>query len=100
MNFGHPLLDSLGVSVAVFVVYFCYVFLRSMQQQNVIHANWILIAPISMLMAFGDAFIISAVATHGVDLWWAMGIGGFTGCWASMWLHRNYLRRDTNETVS
>jgi hypothetical protein len=81
------------LALAVFVVYFCYVFLRAFQQQNVIHANWLMVAPISMAMAFGDAYIISAVAEHGLKLWWAMGIGGFTGCWVSMWAHRKYFKK-------
>lgn len=89
MNFGIHQHDVL-VALAVFAVYFGYVFLRAFQQQNVIHANWLMIAPISMGMAFGDAYIISAIAEHGVKLWWSMGLGGFTGCWASMYIHRRY----------
>ena len=97
MNSGTPHLEA-GASVfaLTFLIYFAYVFLRAFQQQNVIHANWFWIAPISMMMAYGDAFIIDMVATYGRQVWWAMGVGGFTGCWSSMYLHRKYLRKDKN----
>lgn len=73
---------------------FFTVSIRAFQQINVTHGHWRRIPPTSYLFALGDILVVTGivnVTTDGGSLWlaaFAMGTGGWLGCFASMFLTR------------
>lgn len=87
--------------MTVFVANFVFVFFKAFQQRNVafMHYKWVM--PISLLMAFTELYVISAVALrvinadHYLDMWpliLAVALGGGLGALSSMYLHNRYLK--------
>lgn len=72
---------------------FAIVFLRGIQQQNVIHKNYGLAA----LTSYGLAICEVAVLLIVVDKGWSavpfVGTGGALGVTAAMWTHGRYLSK-------
>jgi hypothetical protein len=77
------------VIVATFVV----VFGRAMQQQHVIHGQYLAAAVTPYLIAVGEVATVLIV----VDVGWSaipyVGTGGALGATAAMWAHRRMWRR-------
>lgn len=71
------------------------VFLRAMQQLNVVHDRKRWVPPISLAMATCEAVVVVNYARAGVELWLILstGTGAAIGCLAAMALHRR-LRHD------
>ena len=69
------------------------VFLRAMQQQNVIHGHYWAAAATSYLMAAAEVAVVLSVVANG----WAavpwIGTGGAVGVTAAMFVHRRIFRR-------
>ncbi len=87
--------------ITVFVANFVFVFFKAFQQRNVafMHYKWVM--PISLLMAFTELYVISAVALRVIkadyylDMWpliLAVALGGGLGALSSMYLHNRYLK--------
>lgn len=73
---------------------FLFIALRAFQQLNVSHDRYLWIPPVSMAMAVCEIVTITKVVALGS--YWAaipMGVGGFTGSWFAMWLHKR-LRKE------
>lgn len=71
---------------------FCLVYLRAIQQQNVIHGHYLIAALTSFAMAGAEVAVVLAVISYT----WAavpwIGLGGAVGVTAAMASHR-YIRR-------
>jgi hypothetical protein len=68
---------------------FAYVFLRALQQLNVVHNHYWRILPVSLLMGVGDAILILLIVKSDT-IWIGLtnGIGGALGCYLAMWVNR------------
>ena len=73
---------------------FGLVFMRGIQQQNVIHGNYVLasITPYAIAV-FEVATVLWVVDTGWSAVPW-VGTGGAMGVTAAMYLHRRYLKRE------
>ena len=73
---------------------FCNVSVRAFQQINVTHGHWHRIPPTSYLFSLADILVVLGIVDIGVNggsVWlaaFAMGTGGWAGCFASMYLQR------------
>ena len=78
----------------IFISSFIGIFLKAMQQQNVIHGNWVLVPFVSLGLAVVEVAIVLFVVQSG----WAaipwMGTGAGLGAVFAMWLHRKLFKRD------
>ncbi len=87
------------IYLSAFAVSFSYVFLKALQQLNVVHHKLLWIAPVSILMGLCEVFIISTVATNQagfmvlVSIGVSLGFGGAAGAILAMILHKR-LRHD------
>lgn len=75
-----------------FMVSFAFVALKAFQQLNVVHGQFGLVVPTSILMGAAEVYLVGAVVRDGFLLVLPMGLGGGLGCIFSMLLHR-WLRR-------
>ena len=66
---------------------FCLVFLRAIQQQNVIHGHYIMAAVTPFLMAAAEVAVILWVVSNGWSSVPYIGIGGALGVTAAMYTH-------------
>ena len=80
--------------LAAFVASFLFVGLKAAQQLNVVHDQYWLVVPTSVLMAVCEVYVVANIAHLGwhVSLVLSVGLGSGLGCVASMYLHRR-LRR-------
>ena len=69
------------------LVAFVYVFLRAFQQLNVVHRNYWMVMPTSVLMSIGDVLTILFIV-RADTLWMGVtnGIAAGFGCMFAMWL--------------
>lgn len=68
------------------------VFLRAIQQQNVIRGLYPHAVATSFAIAIADAIVILSIVSAGL---WAIpwfGLGGAIGVTSAMWIHRRYIR--------
>jgi len=78
---------------------FALVFLRGIQQQNVIHGNYVSAAITPYAIACAEvASVLWVVATGWPAVPW-VGTGGAFGVVSAMVMHRRYFRRKTSEKV-
>jgi len=86
-------MDSYIAGASIFIATFWLVFMRGLQQQNVIHGNYKMAATMPFLIAIGEVASVLFVVNNG----WAsipfVGAGGAFGIVLSMWTHRKF-RRD------
>jgi hypothetical protein len=68
---------------------FVYVFLRALQQLNVVHNHYWRIPIVSIFMGLGDVVLI-LVVVKADTLWIGLtnGLAGAAGCFLAMWLNR------------
>lgn len=72
---------------------FALVFLRAIQQQNVIGGHYVLATLTSYLMAVADvSCVILVVHTGWAAIPW-VGTGGALGVTAAMWVHRRFAKK-------
>jgi hypothetical protein len=77
---------------AAFLASFIFVFLKSWQQQNVVHRKYGWIMPTSLAMAFCEGFVIMKIATaFTIPLLILIGLGSGSGCLAATYLHHRFL---------
>jgi hypothetical protein len=72
-----------------FVAAFIFIFLKAFQQLNVVHKQYLLVMPTSMLMAACEVYVVVATARNGWG--WivlAIGLGSGLGAICSMWVHQ------------
>lgn len=92
-------MDVLGkggvIFLAAFIASFCFVALKAFQQLNVVHDQYLLVIPTSILMAVCEVFVVANIAAKGwnVSLVLAVGVGSGFGCVASMYLHKKVTKR-------
>ena len=84
--------------LAIFIAAFWLVFLRAIQQQNVIHGNYIAAAVTPYLIACAEVASVLFVVSIG----WAaipyVGTGGAIGVTLGMYVHRR-ARNESNRKV-
>lgn len=71
---------------------FFLVFIRAIQQQNVIHGRYKSAAFTSYLMAFADVFIVLLVVDKGFPVIPWIGTGGALGVTLAMYTHKRWMR--------
>ncbi len=72
---------------------FCLVFLRAIQQQNVIGGHYVAAALTPYAIAFAEvASVLWVVSIGWTAIPW-VGTGGALGVLAAMYLHRRYFKR-------
>jgi len=78
-----------------FISSFCFVGMKSFQQLNVVHKQYLLVMPTSMLMALCEVYVIATVAKSGFG-WLAffVGLGAGLGCMTSMYFHGKLTKND------
>jgi hypothetical protein len=67
---------------------FVLVFLRALQQQNVVHGNYLLAATTPFAIAAAEVASIVMVVQTGFGAVPYVGIGGALGATSAMWIHR------------
>ena len=79
--------------LTIFVATFGLVFLRGMQQQNVIHENYIAAGLTPYLIACAEVASVLLVVENGwTSIPW-VGTGGTVGILTSMLIHKKYFRK-------
>ena len=79
--------------MAIFVATASLVFLRAIQQQNVIHGHYWLAACTSYAIACAEVAVVLWVVHIGWSAILPMGTGGAVGVTLAMAVHRRYVRR-------
>lgn len=77
-----------------FAAAFIFIFLKAFQQLNVMHKQYLLVLPTSMLMAACEVYVIATTARNGYG--WivlAIGLGSGLGAMASMWTHSRMIKK-------
>lgn len=87
------------VIIAVFTVNLVYTFIKSLQQQFVIHNKKLFILPNSMAMAACETFMISTIAavvikTGSMWVFLPAGAGAATGALIGMTLYQHYFSKE------
>lgn len=85
---------ELGKYGLAFVAAFVFIFLKAFQQLNVVHKQYFLVLPTSMLMAVCEVYVIATTAKNGWG--WivlAIGLGSGLGAMASMWVHERVTKK-------
>lgn len=78
--------------VAAFFASFIFVFLKSWQQQNVVHRQYWWIPPTSMAMAFCEGYVVLKIATaFTIPLIVTIGLGSGLGCMGATYIHSRYI---------
>ena len=72
---------------------FALVFLRAIQQQNVIHGHYIAAALTSFAIAAAEVALLLQIVEHTWDTVPWIGLGGAIGVTAAMAAHRRYFKR-------
>ncbi len=76
--------------MTVLLATFCLVFLRGIQQQNVIHGQYLMAAITPYAIACAEvASVLLVVKTGWPAIPW-VGTGGALGVAAAMWTHRRF----------
>lgn len=79
-------MDELTIFAATFIL----VFMRGIQQQNVIHGNYKMAFFTPYAIACGEVSSVLLVVAHG---WWSIpfvGTGGAVGIVLSMYVHKRW----------
>lgn len=77
----------------ILIATFALVFLRGVQQQNVIHGNYKFAMMTSYLIAVADVMVVLGIVDHGVGSILFMGTGGAIGVVSAMIFHRKFIRK-------
>lgn len=79
--------------MSALIASFSIVFLRAIQQQNVIHARYKLAALTSYLIAIAEVGVVLIVVKTGWPAVPWVGTGGALGVTLAMWSHRRWIAR-------
>lgn len=82
-----------------FCASFIFIFLKAFQQLNVVHRQFLLVVPTSMLMSVCEIGVVALVIKQGWG--WIVvftGFGGGLGCIVAMHLHTFTQKRTPRET--
>lgn len=76
------------------LINFLYIFLKAIQQLNVVHGRYALVYPVSILMGICEACILLYIVKTG-SIWIGVsnGAGAGFGAILAMWLHKKTLRK-------
>ena len=82
------------LEATLFVAMFIFVFLKAIQQQNVVFKKYALVVPTSVAMAYTEIYVVASatsqfIKTGGLNhsLLLAIGLGGGLGCLLAMKYH-------------
>lgn len=87
------------ITIAVFTVNLVYTFIKSLQQQFVIHNKKMFIVPNSLAMSFCETFMISTIAalvikTGSMWVFLPAGCGSAAGALIGMTLYQHYFNKE------
>jgi len=87
--------ESEMTMMAAFMASFLFIGLKAFQQRQVVHDEYMLIVPTSMLMAACEVFVVHNIAIKGwsFGLVFAVGLGSGLGCLSAMLVHRRFRLR-------
>ncbi len=80
--------------MTIFLAAFVLVFMRALQQQNVIHRHYWWAVITSYLIAIGEVAVVYNVAQIGWPAVPYLGTGGALGVTLSMYVHKRWINRD------
>ena len=87
-------MESLATYALAFTATFVYVFLKAIQQLNVVRAKYIWIVPTSFAMAVCEVYTVVVAAERGWGLIvLPIGLGGGLGCVLAVWVHGRFIKR-------
>lgn len=85
---------------ALVIPSFIGIFMKAMQQQNVIHRKFIAVPFTTYGIAACDVFVIGGVVNYGIA--WStvngLALGGATGCVLAMMVHKKIFSRPQIDT--
>ena len=73
-----------------FLISFCYIGLKSLQQLNVVQGRYVAVVPVSMMLAVAEVTIIATVVKTSLFISLPIGLGGGLGCCAAIYLNRRF----------
>lgn len=76
----------------------CLVFLRGIQQLNVIGGHYVMASMTSYLIALAEVYFVADVAMKGLDAAFYVGTGGAIGVTLAMFFHPK-IKRIINERL-
>lgn len=83
----------MSIYVVLYFTSTLYIALRAFQQLNVMHERFMWVPIVTAGMAVMEVLTVTSVVSSGSLLAAIpLALGGVTGTWSSMWLHK-YLRR-------
>lgn len=88
------------ITIAVFTVNLIYTFIKSLQQQFVIHNKKMFIVPNSLAMSFCETFMISTIAamvikTGSLLVFLPAGFGASAGALIGMTMYQHYFNKES-----
>lgn len=79
--------------LTAFFASFVFILLKATQQLNVVHNQYLLVVPTSMLMAACEVWVVFNMAHQGWGwLVLTIGLGSGLGAVTAMWLHKRIKR--------
>lgn len=69
----------------LFLTSFAFIFLKALQQLNVVNKMYLWVTPTSLCMAVAEVYIIQSVSDKTLWLCIPIGLGGGLGCIVAMW---------------
>lgn len=82
------------VYALAFLATFVFVFLKAIQQLNVVRSNYVWIVPTSFAMAVCEVYTVVVAADRGWGLIVVpIGLGGGLGCVLAVYLHGRFIGR-------
>lgn len=79
-----------------FAASFIFIFLKAFQQLNVVHRQYLMVIPTSMLMSACEIGVVALVVKTGWG-WLVIftGLGGGLGCVLAMSLHKFTMKKES-----
>lgn len=78
-----------------FFASFCFVALKAFQQLSVSGKHYLLIMPVSLMMAVMEVWTITVISKHGWGwlVFW-IGFGSGSGAMLGMWIHSRFITKE------
>lgn len=73
---------------AAFIVSFVYIFLKALQQLQVVHHETAKVIPVSLCMALCEVTVVTLVIKTSFFIFIPIGLGGGVGCIIAMNYHK------------
>lgn len=79
--------------MSVFIAAFALVFIKAVQQLNIVNYKYFLVIPTSFCFAAGEIFIVLQIVKGSWEIWPYMGAGAALGAISAMWLYKKVIKK-------